>query len=1327
MRRIVALAGLMFCSWALGAEQPKLPLPEMVVGRTLTAPKIDGKIEPGEWDRAPACTAFVRAFEGTLSPIQTTARITYDDKYVYVAFTNFRGEHLKLLSKKGRRIDDEAIVFDPSNEIWLTPPVSPATTYQTLFNSYPAVLDAKVIPSVGYTAKSWSGKWEIAASESKESWTVEARALISAFGVEKIEDGANWRALFTADIFADGNAFRAWAPGGAFVDIPRHGTLHFRDDAPVFQLLNVESIFTGKPSFQMGVTGLPKRETQVTVRVRFGTGVEPAADDVVQQQVVRLASGKHSEFSVSADLSSAKLPVRKIVVDPKSKIERECPHGFCEVKAVDETGLILYSQTFPFVVSSFVRTPPKEIIASPYETPFGLEAFYAPLSKKLLVKIDRLYLPARASAAAGEARLVDGSGKLIAQRKIAPFRQDYSEFPIDLADLKVPVETEQDWLAAQPVAEENRKIADENKKLKAAGKSELPLKDVPGPKPAEYKLEVSLADGAGASLAATSIPVKLMGYEFEWLGNNVGISDKVIPPWTPMQWRDGVASMWNKAYELNGLGLAEKITNSNAPQLAGAMKLIATVDGKEVDVASDKPSAQKTAEASLDLAGAGKAAAMDVSVKTRVEFDGFVMNEMTVQPTTANVQRLALVVKMPEAESPCFVTTSGGWSAYHGWTPAKWDSRETTLGSFNGNFVPYVFLTDSERGFCWFADTDKGWILDPSQPTIELFHENGNAVLRVNFINKPGMIEKPTTMRYGWMVTPAKPQPKGWRGYHISNDALYPQATCMFWSDADWAVLWPYYSSPFPRDYAKSRAMLEGSTKRGTVGCVGSIAHAIARYADYKWRWFNALAADWGSTPGDLSNGNVARGRGPNDFQVWHYDRWVKQSGLRGLYFDETYLSEDWNYLTGGAYLLPDERVQPGYNYLGLREYYKRLRYMFHENNVPQPNLWLHTTSGHPVYAWMPDLAMEAENVEPVGGENDYIEALPPSRLRSIDMGRNLGAAPTVMCQTDRHWNPNSSPALVHQFVGWVLSHDVLPEGVPFWGVLASELGLWRDDVTFVSYWKRKGAPADVNISAHVRPNYAVVWAMNTARQERKADIRLDEFGIAPSAIAFDAETGERLAVADGRVLVNLPSRMWRCVRLVEPKMLKGNQTFIARFDKEVAADECLGAAYPRGRSIIASVPGGREGNGAPLDEPLTFGTRHHVTREGGRISFAVKFANTNPAAQNLLSIGDVRVGVNKGKLTAALTGKKNLTLATENVLLKADQTWHEITIQWRDRELQVACDGSDAKITLEEPMPIQPMGRGLDICDYRLRTQPTWITFGPVKGAIMDDLTMER
>jgi hypothetical protein len=173
-------------------------MPEIVVAKTSHPPVIDGKMEPGEWDRAAAATGFTVAFAGDLAKNQSVFWVTYDDQYLYVCFKNYRGPHDDFLKKTARGDDDESIVFDHSNEIWITPPATPLATYQTLMNSYPAIYDCKKIPSVGYTSKSWRGNWTAVASETADYWIVEARAAIQAFGGSAIADGATWRALFTA-------------------------------------------------------------------------------------------------------------------------------------------------------------------------------------------------------------------------------------------------------------------------------------------------------------------------------------------------------------------------------------------------------------------------------------------------------------------------------------------------------------------------------------------------------------------------------------------------------------------------------------------------------------------------------------------------------------------------------------------------------------------------------------------------------------------------------------------------------------------------------------------------------------------------------------------------------------------------------------------------------------------------------------------------------------------------------------------------------------------------------------------------------------------------
>jgi len=1339
--RALALVLCLFAaaaSSALAAGKANLPLPEMVVARAATAPVIDGTMSPGEWDGAAACSAFTVAFHGQLARNQSVAWVTYDDAHLYVCLRNSRGEHDTLLSKRARETDDEAIVFDHSNEIWITPPGEPQATYQTLFNAYPGVFDVKHIPSVGYTAKAWNGRWEIASSEMRDHWVVEARAPLKSFGVERIEHGATWRGLFTTDVLGKGGGFRAWAPGGAFVEIHRHGWLHFRSDSPVFQLLDVESIFTGEIAFPMAVAMPPvNKRYAVTVTVRCGAGVQPAEGDLVLTKQVTGLGGARETFTLSGDLTRLALPRQKVVVQEKPRVEKEFPHGVCEVTA--KAGeRVLYHQVFPFTIDGIVRKPPAAIRKSPYDTPFGLQAFHAPLSKKLIVKIDRYYMDSRPQA--GRARLIDPKTKNeVASRAIAHFRNDYSQFAMDLSKLELPVQSKADWETAQPVIEENKTLAKEGK----------PTKPVPGPQPSEYVLEVALSIGGRVSsldnpppVRVVRVPVKLMGYEFEWLPNTVGISDKVIPPWTPVTWKDGTVSVWNKTYRLNGLGLAEEVTNDGRKQLSAPMELEVPMLTSERIVKVGPAKLETVTEAAAELSGTAQFGALEITAKTRVEFDGCVLNTMRLEPKRPmHLSRVSLVVRMPKSEAPCFVTTAGGWSATHGWTPEHWDSRETSSGSRVGNFVPYLFLTDSDRGFCWFADNDQGWILDPDKPTQELTTEGDTLTLRIHFVTEAGVLEKPTTIRYGWMVTPQKPQPPGWRATHIAPHKPYSKATTVFYGmdNCNWAVLWPYYSSPYPWDYAKSKKAFDQSRERGVVLCAGNIAHAIARYRDAKGRWFNELAADWGTIPGNLANGNVTRCRDTNDFQVWHFDQWVKRSGMQGIYFDENYLGEEWNTLKGNATLLPDERVQPGYSYLGLREYNKRLRYMFAANGLKPPYLWLHTTSGHPVYAWMPDVAMEGENVSPTGMDNDYMSCLPAGRLRAIGMGRNLGAAALIMCQADRHWKPAFGDFMIEQFVGWVLAHDCLPEGGVFWPVLAAELAMWHDDIRFLPYWKTGlgvgSRTKDILVSAHVRPRHSVLWIVNTAREDRTATVRVDlgKLGLDPSrTIAFDAETGERyglrrpLLARSHRLTVRVPKRMWRAVRLVQPSLLAGGQTFVARFDgPEVAADEALGHRYARTRKPATTVPGGKTGRAAPLDQALTFDARHHVTRDAGRIAFSLKLAG-GKGGGTLLAIGrDVALRLDRGKLR--LLGEKRRVLAEADWQPKPD-AWHAVEIAWKAREVRVATDGAERMATkLDAPLPIRPMGRGLEIENYRKRVRPTQLTFGPLKGALLDDLVISK
>lgn len=1088
------------CALALGAPVAqaageRLPIGEFTATRFERAPVIDGVDSPGEWDRALTTEGMLAPFEHELHESVTIMSLGFDDERLYFIMRCRRGNSEWHLPKYARENDDYNY-GEPSVEIWVTPPAHIPETYQSIINTYPAVMDIKMIPSRGYTSMGWKANWNVAVKETEEAYIIEASAPIKDFGAKRIGDGDIWRFLLCRTCHgAKPRSQASWSVTQGFAEIAGHIPVRMAYDDAVLQLVGTHTLFTGRYSLQIGAVAPRKTDTELDIEVRFHAAKAPgAADDKVERKRVRLAAGQKKIIPFEGDISAMK-------------------RGNLTVTATKPDGKAIFRQSFSFPVSGWkpqkpVRPPDVKL------EELSISAHYGPETNTLLVKADIFDLPGRERAAWGEVEVREPpTGKTLAAARLRPFRHWYASIEIPLQGVDIPVR-------------------------------DFRSKTFPNPKKVE--VFVSVKDSAGRQLASASRGVELLRYSAEWMGNSVGITDKVIPPWTPVRVEAGNVRVWNRELVLDGLGLARSVRNGPTEQLAGPMRLVAVQDGREIELRSPPPRLRRAVEAEADLEGSCRAAGLSFSARTRVEFDGLVKIDMDVAPPgrqPVKLDRLYLEIALPESEATHFCTTAGGWTAVHDDTPERWTSRETSSGMLIGDFVPYIWLTNSERAFLWFADHDRGWNHDPdgALPTQELTRQAGKVVLRVNFFEIPTEVNEKKTISWGWQAFPSRPLPKGWRATFCAQGDPVPHTTnTYFWCDADWAVLWPYYSSPYPWSMEKSKAILVEAKKRGPKHrpCPGSIAHSIGRYRDYDGNEFPALAVDWGATPGVIGNADVTASKGPNDFRIWHYRRWVREAGLPGLYVDENYLGLEENYLTGNAYWRADGRLQRAYNYLGLREYFKRLKVMFHEEGVPSPNLWQHVTGGAAYHAWLGDIFFEGENVEPTDLEYDYIEVLPASRMRAIGSSVCAGGVVTMMCQSDRHrtqWHVKHT----HQFVGWVMAHDILPEQVPLYPKLCEAAHLWKEDVLFLPYWKPSPYSAKqpgVLVSAHATEDRAILWVVNSTRQDAQVHVGIDwkKSGFDPGRTeCSNPETGERIALSADGFSVAVPRRDFVPVLLV--------------------------------------------------------------------------------------------------------------------------------------------------------------------------------------------------
>jgi hypothetical protein len=76
-----------------------------------------------------------------------------------------------------------------------------------------------------------------------------------------------------------------------------------------------------------------------------------------------------------------------------------------------------------------------------------------------------------------------------------------------------------------------------------------------------------------------------------------------------------------------------------------------------------------------------------------------------------------------------------------------------------------MWLGGPERGICWFAENDRDWSLEPSQPCLEIRRNGATTSLIVRLVTRPILLKRLRTLVFGLMATPAKPMPESPMSY----------------------------------------------------------------------------------------------------------------------------------------------------------------------------------------------------------------------------------------------------------------------------------------------------------------------------------------------------------------------------------------------------------------------------------------------------------------------------------------------------------------------------------------------------------------------------------
>ena len=640
-----------------------------------------------------------------------------------------------------------------------------------------------------------------------------------------------------------------------------------------------------------------------------------------------------------------------------------------------------------------------------------------------------------------------------------------------------------------------------------AAKGDFPLPDAVPAGPVRIQAEVQDAKG-------TSQPFEKRVYPWQRERSDVGISDEVIPPFTPLRVEGRSVSCWGREYRFGADGWPEQVVSRGESLLVTPARPWLAVEGRPMGTTLETPLVVTKAEPGIvEFAATQRAANLRVEVNGAIEYDGMIRYDLRLipeQPT--RVSKLRLDLTIPNKHAVLYhacrdgirrTNEAGQIPVGHG---KVWGSSAKKSLRVLGTFLPYFWIGDHDRGLCWMCDSDRGWSVPDDTDCVELIRDGRALTARVNFITQEKVITEPWQVSFALMAGPCKPEPPGWRMAAIPGNAD---------------------DLPIPEGVTGPKPRLRWYSHVKSCQGYGKPPD-FAKFARHAREWRKRYGFGWGvnTSPNDFwYHPNAGENlyfslvwrKGPlpgrNAFVAHTIDKLYEAGLIEGIYSDDTYPQSSRNLVNGSGHVREDGKLQAGYQMFALRDFFKRLA-VVHHHRGGKNGLLCHMTDAMilPCYSFF-NGKHDNEWGRRVGEGKDHIDGFPLDEIAARSMSRQWGLAATWHTAAD--WDNSTTGGddlgtlcLLHDIVGRVATMDdrTLP------AKLAFDLG--ASDVEFVGYWKLRAAAtpraSDIKVSAWVRrrKQTALVAVANLGQTDWQGTVRLpwQQLGLNGHTVVCDGE-----------------------------------------------------------------------------------------------------------------------------------------------------------------------------------------------------------------------------
>ena len=451
-----------------------------------------------------------------------------------------------------------------------------------------------------------------------------------------------------------------------------------------------------------------------------------------------------------------------------------------------------------------------------------------------------------------------------------------------------------------------------------------------------------------------------------WMNNEIGLEDVVWEPFVAITRRTDGFETLNHRFILDPSGLprqihikpaqrdlplerrgagieladAELIPLGRGPQLRAPMRLVATIDGKELAAEVVSPAKLvRQWKSEFEYVAQLKLGPVTTALTTQYDCDGAMSVKLTYgSDGPAVIDRFELVT---EIAGPMDMTAGQGKRGI------VWTSAELDPELYYSKFVPWLRIGSNERAFSWICRNERDWMLDRDGAAMTLHrNDNDQVTWRVQFVNHQADVKGSRTVEFMILTHPSKPKPAGYR-----------------------KLAWLYRGDHWARKYVINRIL-----DQKTLDKMSRAARKENRrfkpykdWADYlqrSWRLSSGAPADlpyeqagtWRQDKppwvryGIFRNGGISKleDRTFEEKSLFYNERQVRVGRRAGFWWDEhwpMHAQASWsdNLATGDAYLRDPATVKDGelpwhrgFLTTYMRRACKRLARVSVQENVPQ-------------------------------------------------------------------------------------------------------------------------------------------------------------------------------------------------------------------------------------------------------------------------------------------------------------------------------------------------------------------------------------------------------